>query len=140
VVRKQHPLFTNISQEPTGSTQVWSNNWFLSFTECNCVQTLGTSSTYQNKNVHINMWPETFNLWVVAERILCRHQQQFSINVWAGIVGDCLAGILHNDAVSTTKVIQLRMIWKCEEARRWKDYDWRAASCFPRRTQLHRVG
>jgi hypothetical protein len=26
VVRKQHPLFTNISQEPTGSTQVWSNN------------------------------------------------------------------------------------------------------------------
>jgi hypothetical protein len=38
------------------------------------------------------MFPETFNLWVTTERILCRHQQQFSINVWAGIVGDCVAG------------------------------------------------
>jgi hypothetical protein len=28
-----------------------------------CEQTLGTSSTYQNKNyVHINIYPETFNL------------------------------------------------------------------------------
>jgi hypothetical protein len=25
--------------------------------------------------------------------MLCRHQQQFSINVWAGIVGNCLAGL-----------------------------------------------
>jgi hypothetical protein len=38
------------------------------------------------------MCPQTFNLRVIAERILCRHQQQFSINVWAGIVGDCLVG------------------------------------------------
>jgi hypothetical protein len=28
----------------------------------------------------------------MAERILRRHQQQFSINVWAGIVGDYLVG------------------------------------------------
>jgi hypothetical protein len=34
------------------------------------------------------MCPETFNLWVIVERVLCRHQQKFSINVWAGIVGD----------------------------------------------------
>jgi hypothetical protein len=39
------------------------------------------------------MWLEAFNLWVVAERILYRHQQQFSINVWAGIVGDCSLGV-----------------------------------------------
>jgi hypothetical protein len=32
------------------------------------------------------MWPETFNLLVIAEIIPCSHQQQFSINVWAGIV------------------------------------------------------
>jgi hypothetical protein len=44
------------------------------------------------KNFHIIMRPETYNLWVIAERILCRHQQQFSINVCARIVGDCLAG------------------------------------------------
>jgi hypothetical protein len=38
------------------------------------------------------MWPETFNFWVSPDRILCRHQRQFSINVWAGIFGDCLVG------------------------------------------------
>jgi hypothetical protein len=38
------------------------------------------------------MCPKTFNLWVIAEWILCRHQHQFSVNVWAGIVGDCLVG------------------------------------------------
>jgi hypothetical protein len=32
--------------------------------------------------------PETFNLRILAEIILCRHQQKFSINMWAGIVGD----------------------------------------------------
>jgi hypothetical protein len=36
------------------------------------------------------MCPETFNLWVRAERMLCRHQQQFSSNVWAGVVVDYL--------------------------------------------------
>jgi hypothetical protein len=36
---------------------------------------------------------EKFNLQVIAERIPCRHQQQFSINMWAGIVGDCLVGL-----------------------------------------------
>jgi hypothetical protein len=36
------------------------------------------------------MCSETSNLWVMVGRILCRHQQQFSVNVWAGIVGDCL--------------------------------------------------
>jgi hypothetical protein len=35
---------------------------------------------------------QTFNLWVTAETILCRHQQRFSINVCAGIIGDCLIG------------------------------------------------
>jgi hypothetical protein len=35
-----------------------------------CGQTLCTSSTYHNKkNVHINMCPETFNLWVIADRV-----------------------------------------------------------------------
>jgi hypothetical protein len=38
------------------------------------------------------MCPETFNLWVVAERVQSRHQQQFSINVWAMTVGECLVG------------------------------------------------
>jgi hypothetical protein len=38
------------------------------------------------------MYPETFNLCVIAVRILCRQQQQFSIVVWAGIVGYCLVG------------------------------------------------
>jgi hypothetical protein len=39
-----------------------------------CGQTLGMSSTYRNKkNVHISMCPETFNLRVVAERILYMH-------------------------------------------------------------------
>jgi hypothetical protein len=28
------------------------------------------TSTYQKKNVHINMRPETFNLRVIAERVL----------------------------------------------------------------------
>jgi hypothetical protein len=56
-------------------------------------QTLGTSYTYQKeKSVHVDMCPETFKLWVAAEGILCRHQQQFSINVRAGIVGNCLVG------------------------------------------------
>jgi hypothetical protein len=36
------------------------------------------------------MCPETFNLCVIAERILCRHQQQFSVNVGAGVFGDYL--------------------------------------------------
>jgi hypothetical protein len=40
------------------------------------------------------MRPEIFNMWVIAGRIPCRHQQQFSINVWAGIVGDYLVGPL----------------------------------------------
>jgi hypothetical protein len=48
--------------------------------------------TKRRKNVHINSCPETFNLWVIAERIRHRHQQQFSIGVEAGIVGGCLAG------------------------------------------------
>jgi hypothetical protein len=35
-----------------------------------CVQTLGMSSTYQNKEkIHIHMCPEIFNLWVTAERV-----------------------------------------------------------------------
>jgi hypothetical protein len=28
----------------------------------------------------------------IAERVLCTYQQQFSINVRAGTVGDCLVG------------------------------------------------
>jgi hypothetical protein len=56
-------------------------------------QVLGTSSTYQtSKNIRISMCPEILNLWVIAERILCTHQQQFSVNVGAGMVGDCLIG------------------------------------------------
>jgi hypothetical protein len=46
----------------------------------------------QQQKIHISVCPETINLWVVAESELCRHQQQFSIDVWAGIVGDCLVG------------------------------------------------
>jgi hypothetical protein len=48
--------------------------------------------TKTRQHVHLNTCLETFNLWVTAERILWRHQQQFSINVWAGIVGECLVG------------------------------------------------
>jgi hypothetical protein len=29
--------------------------------------------TERRKNVHINMWPETFNLWIIDERILSWH-------------------------------------------------------------------
>jgi hypothetical protein len=39
----------------------------------------------------ISTCPETFNLWVTAERIQCRHQQQYSINMLAGTAGECLA-------------------------------------------------
>jgi hypothetical protein len=41
----------------------------------------------------MNMCPETFNLRAAAERIICRQQQQFNINVWAGTVGDYLVGL-----------------------------------------------
>jgi hypothetical protein len=34
------------------------------------------------------MYPEAFNLWVIAERVACRHLQQFTTNVWARTVGD----------------------------------------------------
>jgi hypothetical protein len=51
-----------------------------------------SAHTKTRKNFHIYMCPETFNLRVIAEKILCRHQQQFIINVWAGIVGDCFVG------------------------------------------------
>jgi hypothetical protein len=44
------------------------------------------------KNVNINVCPEAFYLWVVAERILCKHQQQFTNNMWTWIAGDCLIG------------------------------------------------
>jgi hypothetical protein len=38
------------------------------------------------------MCAETFRLWVIAERILYRHKQQLSSDVWAGIVGECSVG------------------------------------------------
>jgi hypothetical protein len=38
----------------------------------------------------MNTCPETFNLRVTAERILCRDLQQFNINMWTGIIGDCV--------------------------------------------------
>jgi hypothetical protein len=41
-------------------------------------------------NVHINTRPETLVLWVIAERILWRRQQQFSTNAWAKTVRYCL--------------------------------------------------
>jgi hypothetical protein len=37
-------------------------------------------------------WKHLICELLIAERILRRHQQQFSINVWAGIVGACLVG------------------------------------------------
>jgi hypothetical protein len=36
--------------------------------------------------------PKTFNFWVTSEIILCRHHQQFSINVCAGAISGYLAG------------------------------------------------
>jgi hypothetical protein len=36
---------------------------------------------------------ETFNLSLIAERILCRHEQQFSIVVCTGITGRYLTGL-----------------------------------------------
>jgi hypothetical protein len=48
--------------------------------------------TETRRNVNINMCPETLNSWVISARILYRYQQQISINVWVGIVGDCMAG------------------------------------------------
>jgi hypothetical protein len=51
------------------------------------------SSTHKTrKYVRNNICPETFNLRVEAEIILCRHQQQLRINVWPGIISDCLTG------------------------------------------------
>jgi hypothetical protein len=52
-----------------------------------CGKILGTSAAYQNKkkNIHINMCPKTFNLWVIAERILYMHggaPAHFSRAVW----------------------------------------------------------
>jgi hypothetical protein len=46
----------------------------------------------QEENVRINICPETFNLWDIAESVLSWHQWQFSISMWPGIVGDCLQG------------------------------------------------
>jgi hypothetical protein len=60
--------------------KVWTKFW---------AQVLRTKT---RKNVHIHMCPATFSLWVMAARIQCRHQQHFSINVWTGIVGECLVG------------------------------------------------
>jgi hypothetical protein len=61
------------------------NIWIYSYMQSvtgRCEKILGTSSTHQNrKNSNMNMCPETFNLWVIAERMLYRRQQQFSINV-----------------------------------------------------------
>jgi hypothetical protein len=51
-------------------------------------QTFGRSSTSLEK-IHINMCPKICNLRVIAENILRRHQQQFSINVLAGIADVC---------------------------------------------------
>jgi hypothetical protein len=52
-----------------------------------CGQTLGTSYKYQNKKkVNVNVFPETFQLLVIAE------SSQFNINVWTWIVGDCIVG------------------------------------------------
>jgi hypothetical protein len=45
----------------------------------------------REKNVHINMYLKIYNLWVISEGMLCTHQQQFRINMWAGIGGDCFA-------------------------------------------------
>jgi hypothetical protein len=49
--------------------------------------------TKTRKNVNINMCLVTSNLWIIVDTILCRHQQQFSINVWVRTVGDCLVGL-----------------------------------------------
>jgi hypothetical protein len=57
-----------------------------------CEQILFTSSTSQNKKKYINLSSETLKLWVIAERILCTYQQQFSVNVWEGSAGECLVG------------------------------------------------
>lgn len=48
--------------------------------------------TEGRKIFHMKMRPEIFNLWTTAERTRCRHQQQFSINMWLENIGDCLAG------------------------------------------------
>jgi hypothetical protein len=65
------------------------------------------------------MGPETFNLWVIAEGIPCRLQQQFSIGVWAGTVGDCLVGCMfcHIGLQATTCMI-------CQSY--WKIYHWQS--------------
>jgi hypothetical protein len=46
----------------------------------------------KQENSHTNICPEIFNLWVTAERMLCRYQKQVSINMWLGFAGDCLVG------------------------------------------------
>jgi hypothetical protein len=54
----------------TGQEQMWNGRFHTQGVSEWCEQILGTSSTYQNKkNDLINMYPETFNLRIIAERV-----------------------------------------------------------------------
>jgi hypothetical protein len=47
----------------------------------------------KRKEMSISTSVQEHSVCVIAYRILCRHQQQVSINVWAGIAGECLVGL-----------------------------------------------
>jgi hypothetical protein len=56
----------------------------------------------------------------MSERILCRHQQQFSLNIWIGIVADYLVD--HIGLQATITDISSYMI--CQSY--WKVYHWQS--------------
>jgi hypothetical protein len=70
------------------------------------------------------MCPDTFNLLVTVERILYRHWQQFTINVWAETVGESLVIRMFCliDLQATTTEISSYMI--CQSY--WKMYRWQS--------------
>jgi hypothetical protein len=57
-----------------------------------CRQIWNTSSTYQGKKIRPYHHVSGNNLRVLAEETLYGHQQQFSTNMRAEIVGDCSVG------------------------------------------------
>jgi hypothetical protein len=81
-----------------------------------------TSFTYQNKK-RVHMCPDIWYMCVTAERILCRHQQQFSINVWAGIVDDWYGRMFYHIGLqATTTEISSYVI--CQSY--WNMYHWQS--------------
>jgi hypothetical protein len=76
-----------------------SASWILTFgslyTECHCKVRTNFAHKFhipKHEKISISICVRKYLIYVEAESVLCRHQKRFSINVWAGIVGDCLVG------------------------------------------------